>query len=452
MLVSVPRRRGAVPTPDTRHPACFALAFVLCLFLSRSVAADPVPQPLQDAYKKYSASVNPANLSATVNTLSGMGSRVAGYPGDAKAAEYVQRQFQSLGLVNVQSETFNVTIPYDPAVEDPEKGAYAEMQSPAGVTTPRNRARMYPLWPDLVRTSMLPEGGLKNADGTGLKLIYVRDGKLRDFNGKDVDGAVVMADFNCAAEWLNAPRLGAKAVIFVAPDSTLRGEAESKFISIPINIPRFYMTQKEAAPLIAQCLSGQPPRVVLHCDMPWLTKKARNISGFIPGTDPKFKDQIIVVQAYYDSISVVPALAPGADTSCSMAAMLEMIRAFKANPPGRSMMFVATSAHFQALQGIREYVHRHIDEWSPPSVAEAATARENSSRVGLILGAFLVLFGVGFVAALVTAGGSRLNGAFGHDGGFAAGDDRAQYRASIAAREPKSCVNRPASISGRDWI
>ena len=44
-----------------------------------------------------------------------------------------------------------------------------------------------------------------------------------------------------------------------------------------------------------------------------------------------------------------------------------MIRAFKANPPGRTMMFVATSAHFQALQGIREYVHQHIDDWMPSS-------------------------------------------------------------------------------------
>ena len=269
------------------------------------------------------------------------------------------------------------------------------------------------LWPDLVRTSTLPTNGLTNADGSPLKLIYVRDGKLRDFNGKDVDGAVVLVDFNCAAEWMNAPRLGAKAVIFIAPDTTMRGEAEAKFISIPINIPRFYMTQKSAAPLVAACLGGQPPRVILHCDMPWVKKQARNISGFIQGTDPKFRDQIIVVQAYYDSISVVPALAPGADTACSMAAMLEMIRTFKANPPGRSMLFVATSGHFQALQGIREYVDKHIDEWSPPSVAEAAVARENSSRVGLWLGAFLVLIALAFAGALFAPnanGGSRWNG------------------------------------------
>ena len=92
---------------------------------------------------------------------------------------------------------------------------------------------MYPLWPNLVRTPTLP------ADGLTAPLIYVGDGKLRNFNGKNVDGSVVMVDFNCAAEWMNAPRLGARAIIFVAPTTTMRGEAEAKFVSIPIAIPRF---------------------------------------------------------------------------------------------------------------------------------------------------------------------------------------------------------------------
>ena len=336
--------------------AAFFAATLALIALPGNVAADVAPE-LQEAYKKFNGFVKPANLSSTVKTLAGFGSRVAGYPGDAKAAAYVEAQFRALGLQNVAVDTYPVTIPLDPVVEDPTKGAKIEITSGAKNVS---SATMYPLWPNLIRTSMLPKDGLKGS------LIYVRDGKLRNFNGKDVEGAIVMVDFNCAAEWMNAPRLGAKAVIFVAPESTMRGEAEAKFISIPITIPRFFIKQKEAAPLIAACLGGQPPKVKLTCDMPWVTRNAKNIAGFIPGTDPKFRDQIIVVQAYYDSISVVPALAPGADTSCGMAAMLEMIRAFKAYPPKRSMLFVATSAHFQALQGIREYVHTHMDEWIKP--------------------------------------------------------------------------------------
>src|SRR5438067_2123428 len=150
------------------------------------------------------------------------------------------------------------------------------------------------------RTPRMPVNGL-----TG-KVVYVRDGKINNFNGQDVDGNIVMVDFNCAAEWMNAPRLGAKAVIFVAPTTTTRGEAEAKFISIPIAIPRFFMQQKDAAPLLAACAAGRAPTVKLTCEMPWKTQTARNITGWTQGTDPKLKDQIIVVQAYYDATSLIP--------------------------------------------------------------------------------------------------------------------------------------------------
>jgi hypothetical protein len=328
-----------------------------------SVSVGEVSPRFREAYAMFSAGVAPGRLRSTVNTLSGFGSRVAGYPGDAKAADYVQGQFNAIGLESVRTDAFPVTVPYDPGVDDPAKGAYVDLNPAAARPNPSALAPghlpIYPLWPNLVRTSTLPINGLT------APVIYVRDGRLRNFNHKDVEGSIVMVDFNCSAEWLNAPRLGAKAVIFVAPDTTMRGEAEAKFISIPISIPRFYMKQADAAPLMAACDSGRPPMVTLHCNMPWATNDARNITGWIKGTDPGMRDQVIVVQAFYDSISVVPSQAPGAENACGIAAMLEIARAFKAHPPKRSMMFVATSAHFQALGGIRAYVDKHMEEWIP---------------------------------------------------------------------------------------
>ncbi len=349
MLMSQSRRRYR------SHPVVWCAVFAFALLIAGQVVSAQT-DAMKQAYRDISKGVQSKNLASTVQTLAGYGSRVAGYPGDAKAADYVEQQFRALGLENIAIDQFNTTVPFDPSVEDPAKGATAEIQGKSGAAS---KLKIYPLWPNLVRTSTLPK------DGLTAPAIYVRDGKRRHFNGKDVDGSIVIVDFNCAAEWMNAPRLGAKAVIFVAPDSTMRGEAEAKFISIPISIPRFYITKSEAAPLLAECVSGRAPKLKLTCEMPWLTRPVRNITGWIQGTDPVMRDQIIVVQAYYDSISVVPALAPGADTACGIAAMLETIRTFKKNPPKRSMMFVATSGHFQALQGIREYVDKHIEDWMP---------------------------------------------------------------------------------------
>lgn len=352
-------------------------ALLISLGLAHSAAADAKSDAekkvREDTYRAIFQTVDSTSLRHTVTALAQNGSRVAGYPGDnIKSAAFVEQKFRSiLGTAgNIGVDTFDVTIPYDPSVDEegkaPAMGAFIDFGKQPATTstvstlpTATTRLKMYPLWPNLVRTPTLPVNGL-----TG-RVIYVRDGKINNFNGKDVDNSIVMVDFNCAAEWMNAPRLGAKAVIFVAPTSTTRGEAEAKFISIPISIPRFFMKQKDAAPLIAACVGGRPPTATLHCTMPWAARTCKNFTGWIQGVDPKLKDQIIVVQSYYDATSVVPALAPGADTACGLAAMLETMRYFKLHPPGRTMMFVATSGHFQALQGIREYIEKHMAEWQP---------------------------------------------------------------------------------------
>jgi ABC-type antimicrobial peptide transport system permease subunit len=55
-------------------------------------------------------------------------------------------------------------------------------------------------------------------------------------------------------------------------------------------------------------------------------------------------------------------LAPGADETGGIAALLELARVFKVFPARRTMMFVALSGHDLALQGAREFVDKHFDE------------------------------------------------------------------------------------------
>ena len=63
---------------------------------------------------------------------------------------------------------------------------------------------------------------------------------------------------------------------------------------------------------------------------------------------------MIVIEAYYDAMSVVPALAPGAEMSCSITGLLQLARTFRRHPPARTLVFLATSAHHLALRGISD--------------------------------------------------------------------------------------------------
>lgn len=328
------------------------LLLLLCLSVASGAFLSPVSaavdEKLAQKYREHAATVDAAAMARTIKYLSTNGSRVVGYPGERKAADYVKSEFVSLfGADRVQEETFEATIPMD-------RGASLEA---AG-----RKYTIHSVWPNLVRTSQLPPEGL-----TG-QLIYAGRGDLASFNGKQVEGSIVLMDFNSGTEWMNAPRLGAKAVVFIEPTQTMRGEAEAKFISIPVTIPRFYIKRSDAAALQALALGRKAPQATLHADMKWERVKARNFIGILPGQskDPDIAKQIIVVQGYYDGISVVPALAPSAEGAGSMAGLLQTARTFKKLGNQRTMWFVATTGHYQGLQGIRELVNNHIDKWQVP--------------------------------------------------------------------------------------
>jgi hypothetical protein len=311
-------------------------------------------EKVQARYRQLVGAVSDARLAETVRWMAAQGSRVAGYPGADRAADYIEQQFRALGLQNVRREAFPITVPVD-------EEAHLHLNG--------QKLRVYPLWPNQVRTSQLPPDGVRGS------LIYVRDGQLQQFRGKPVEGSIVLMDFNTGNNWLNAARLGARAIVFIEPETTTRGEAEAKFIGIPLDVPRFWLPRQHAAKLIALAETQPDLQAKLTCRMPWQVREGYNIVGVLPGSDPALKDQWIVVTAYYDSISIVPSLAPGADSAAGIASLLELARVFRQYPPKRSVLFVALSGHFQALEGVRQFIEARLPDWSRPNVFERLGGR-----------------------------------------------------------------------------
>ncbi|MGC8844151.1 MAG: M28 family peptidase, partial [bacterium] len=285
---------------------------------------------LRKLYRELTSSVNEKNIHDTIAYLSSLPSRVTGYPGCDEAAKYVKRKFEEIGLQDVTMEEYTLPIPYD-------------REASLEIPSLNIKMRIYPLWPNAVRTPSLPPEGVKGP------LIYAGDGYLQSFDGKKVEGSIALMKFNCGSYWLNAPRLGVKVVLFEEPNTTMRGEAEAKFISIPIDIARFWV-RKQDAELLKKLIAQNPSlEVVVKCSMPWELKRGYNVIGFLPGSDEELRNQLIIVESFFDSMSIAPSLAPGAESASGIAAMLELARIFKEKPPKRSVLFIATSGHFEAL-------------------------------------------------------------------------------------------------------
>ena len=332
-------------------PFFFSLAFA-----GESSASMPVPLP--------AGLFDNVDPSETIKHLSSIGSRVAGSAGCDEAADFVRRRFEEIGLANVQEHSFSIPSPT-------ERGGSLEM--PGGASVP-----IHTVWPNLGRAPKTISEGLPG------HLIYAGSGETADLNGLDLADAAVLMDFNCSTNWLNVAQFGTAAIVFIEPAQTSRKEAEDKFLNIPASIPRYYITREHLATILGAMLDREideaalpnalaelnelskkdkdaktgefgKTSVLLKADVLWENRTARNIVGTIVGTDPELRKETVIIESYYDSISAVPAVAPGAESACGIATLLEIAEALKANPPKRTVRFLAASGHFQALAGIRAW-------------------------------------------------------------------------------------------------
>ena len=313
-----------------------------------------------------------------IKRLAAIQSRFTGYPGCKEAEAYILSRYEELGLANVSSKPFQIIVPVD-------QGASLRVGDQEIV--------VHCVRPNYVRTPKTTESGI-----TG-DLIWGGQGYSKDFEGREVMGNIVLMEFNSATRWLNAAALGADAIIFIEPLHAFRPDAEQKYVTSPVPTPRYYL-EREYLPALAAAVSavagGQdvgggvgaapaagtqpPPRLdedgalallrdlglgrkasaTIRAEMTWEEQTGDMVSGEIPGTDLEMAEQVVVCHAFYDSTSVVPALSPGAESACGIAAQLEIAEYLLKHPPRRTVKLLATPGHFQALAGAREYAFRTI--------------------------------------------------------------------------------------------
>ncbi|RLF04973.1 MAG: hypothetical protein DRK00_05540 [Thermoprotei archaeon] len=318
----------------TLVPALIVITIVVLGALTYPVAAEPEGGL---NFKWIIISIDYDAILKHVEALASFESRVTGYEGSYEAAKYIYEYFKELGLANVTLQEYEVAVPIDHGaiIRVPELGISIEA---------------YALWPNYIQTCRTRPG-----EPIKGRLVYVGRGDLSDLEGKDLEGVIAVMDFNSGDNWVKAFKLGARAVVFLEPPDTSFSEALSKFKIVPVYFPRVYVRGEAADKLLE--LSKRGVYAELEVDMRWELRKAYNVVAIVPGELP---DESIIVAAHYDTWSVVPRLAPGADEAVSVAALMELARYFAQHKPRRTLWFVALSGHWQALAGAREFVEKYF--------------------------------------------------------------------------------------------
>ena len=106
----------------------------------------------------------------------------------------------------------------------------------------------------------------------------------------------------------------------------------------------------------------------------WTPLPSSNVVGILPGSDPKLKNEYVVLSAHLDHVGVGRANEKGdtiyngaEDNAVGIASLIEEAKKFKASgtPPKRSIMFLAVTAEEKGLVGAEYFAHN-------PTVPKAA--------------------------------------------------------------------------------
>lgn len=244
--------------------------------------------------------------------------RLAGYEdGSLRASQYVQTRLRQMGIPD--QDIFVQTFPVMQAVSTEAK------LIAKGKTFP-----VYPLRPNILQASITPAEGLEG------QTVYVGKGTPAEYGRVNPQDKIVVMDFDCDINWLDAFSFGARAVIFVGDGSADRA---IHHVNVPANLPRFYVTPDVAREL---GLTGESQTVKLLAASEWRQFRGRNVITVLRGTAPTFSkdrhNQAIVLAAPLDSYGEVPLLATGARDAANVAALLQMTGYLKENRPRRDVI------------------------------------------------------------------------------------------------------------------
>ncbi len=300
--------------------------------------------------------------------------RLAGTEGGWAAADYIAQQFEAAGLQPVGDDgTFFQSFPI-------QTKTLAELPGLV-INGPNGQTADYELYQDftpLVRGYM-GEGAVSG------EVVWVNNCEHEDFTGLDLTGKIAF----CRLESLSlAPRQaiehGAVGLLMLAGEGDraldLGVPYGESWVPEGLTIPTYSVSDKVAQDLIVGSgltlseltLSFESFPLAVEAQLTVdiqgpesctnQTCLGRNVLGVIPGRDPAYADEIVIIGGHYDHIGQGPdgtTWAGANDNASGIAVMLEIARIWQEEGfvPRRTVLFAAWDAEEMGLVGSVYYVN-----------------------------------------------------------------------------------------------
>ncbi|MFP4346116.1 MAG: M20/M25/M40 family metallo-hydrolase, partial [Anaerolineales bacterium] len=244
-------------------------------------------------------------------------------------------------------------------------------------------------------------------------VVWLNECRGEDYTGLDVTGKVVLCHYR------RDPQIYREAIEHQV-EGLLLLDRESDYFRrggwrqtawVENTLPAYIISEEVAADLLAGSDYSVDDLTYRFRPIPLATTvrmaveveeteegEARNVLGLLPGSDPDYADEIIVVGGHFDHLGREPdgEIMSGAnDNASGPAVLLEIARSWHAQGfrPARSVLFAAWDAEEQGLIGSRYYVEH------PTLPIEETLSNINLDMVGA--GEQLYIDGAGTVVGVL---------------------------------------------------
>ena len=330
-----------------------------------------------------------------------LGGREVGSVGERCAADYVTAQFRALGLKPVTGTAYLQAFPVRSGTSI-GKGSRLEV---GGAAIPLGRDWTPYGFSASVRVAAPAlyahhgwGGASQHAGGGNHGAGHAHDASHTA--PEDASGRVVMIHADLGMDpHLQATRAiarGAAAVVLLY-DSLPELPAAERELRPALSVPVLAARGAAAERLRAAAQKGES--VTISTELSPRTVQGHNVAALLPGRDPALKDEVVVIGAHLDHLGHggPGSLAPesreihnGADDNASgVAALLELARRLRADPPARPVLFLAFSGEERGLLGSAFYATQ------PLVPLERTVAMLNLDMVGRLKDDALAVLGVG---------------------------------------------------------
>lgn len=316
------------------------------------------------------------------------------------AAEYVTAQFAAAGLQPMNASWLQPIAFRAARVTDQSMSINGEALT---------HRKDFSLWPNLLKSNVDLTAPVA-AVGFG---IVAPELHHDDYANVDVRGKIVLVVTGAPASFPNDQRAyysgtalkistaaehGATGVLFVNSDVDEKRVPFAKRVQQDALPSRRYLDRegRPADAIESMQVTGRVSRDVADRLQSGATVAARvvssyepaksgNVIGLLRGSDPKLRDQYVVVSAHLDHLgnhtpsSGTDSIYNGAyDNAAGIACLIEIARALAPHPPRRSVLFVAFTGEESGEQGSKYFARN-------PPVPRAALAADINMDMPLML-------------------------------------------------------------------